>query len=59
MYIYGAHLTLRIQQLEKAELKIVSNVFIICRFTYWKICCYVYVKKSRKRRRRILSRQRG
>jgi len=29
------------------------------RFCYWKICCYVYVKKSKKRRRRVLSRQRA
>merc|ERR1719187_1991361 len=32
-----------------------ANAF---RFTYWKICCYIYVKKSKKRRRRMLSRQR-
>ena len=31
----------------------------IGRFTYWKICCYVYVKKSKKRRRRMLNRQRA
>ena len=29
------------------------------RFCYWKICCYVYVKKSKKRRKRVLSRQRA
>ena len=29
------------------------------RFTYWKICCYVYVKKSKKRKRRLLNRQRA
>jgi len=33
-----------------------ANAF---RFTYWKICCYVYVKKSKKRRRRMLNRQRA
>jgi len=34
-----------------------ANAF---RFTYWKICCYVYVKKSKKRKRRIiLNRQRA
>ena len=29
------------------------------RFCYWRICCYVYVKKTKKRRKRILSRQRA
>jgi len=29
------------------------------RFCYWKICCYVYVKKTKKRRKRVLSRQRA
>ena len=29
------------------------------RFCYWRICCYVYVKKTKKRRKRVLSRQRA
>ena len=29
------------------------------RFCYWKICCYVYVKKTKKRRKKVLSRQRA
>lgn len=29
------------------------------RFTYWKICCYVYVKKTKKRKKRLLNRQRA
>lgn len=33
-----------------------ANAF---RFCYWKICCYVYVKKTKKRRKRVLSRQRA
>ena len=47
------------------------NITVICwsnigdamahafRFCYWRICCYVYVKKTKKRRKRILSRQRA
>jgi len=33
-----------------------ANAF---RFTYWKICCYVYVKKTKKRKKRLLNRQRA
>ncbi|XP_023327035.1 uncharacterized protein LOC111700379 [Eurytemora carolleeae] len=33
-----------------------ANAF---RFTYWKICCYVYTKKTKKRRKRMLSRHRA
>jgi len=33
-----------------------ANAF---RFTYWKICCYVYTKKTKKRRKRMLSRNRA
>jgi len=28
------------------------------RFCYWRICCYVYVRKTKKRRKRMISRQR-
>ena len=40
------------------ERKIIKYDNLHLRFTYWKICCYVYVKKAKKRRRRMLSRQR-
>ena len=29
------------------------------RFCYWRICCYVYVRKTKKRRKRMISRQRA
>ena len=29
------------------------------RFCYWRICCFVYVKKTKKRRKRVLNRQRA
>jgi len=29
------------------------------RFCYWRICCYVYVRKTKKRRKKMISRQRA
>ena len=48
-----------IESCESLFLRLSTLTAKMSRFTYWKICCYVYVKKTKKRRKRMLNRQRA